>query len=239
MSHELRTPLNAIIGFAEIMGGEIKGPLGDPSYKSYAKDIGKSGRHLLSIIDRALDLVRAETGAILLDVGPTNVNFVCKSVGRMLSGEAENAGHNLSVTTSEDPLTINTDAGKLRDILVGLVSNSIKFTPEGGNITIKIDRAGTGARISVIDDGIGISAEDMPTAATPFGHVENVYSKKRGGIGLGLPMARKLTELLDGSFEVASGAGGDSVVTLTLPDRPSSLPANDAGDSEARTDSRA
>lgn len=239
MSHELRTPLNAIIGFAEIMGGEIKGPLGDPSYKSYAEDISKSGRHLLGIIDRVLDLVRTETGAVLLDLAPTNVNFVCKSVARMLSGEAENAGLNLSVTSSEDPLTINTDAGKLRDILIGLASNSIKFTPDGGNIAIRIDREGKGVRIAIIDDGIGISAEDMPTAAAPFGHVENVYSKKQGGIGLGLPLARKLTELLDGSFEVTSGADRGTVVTLILPDRPSGLPANDDGDPEARTNSRA
>jgi signal transduction histidine kinase len=239
MSHELRTPLNAIIGFAEIMGGEIKGPLGDPSYKGYAEDIGKSGRHLLGIIDRVLDLVRAETGAILLDLGPTNVNFVCKSVERMLFGEVENAGLNLSVTTSEDPLTINTDGRKLRDILVGLVSNSIKFTPEGGNVEIRIDRKGKGVRIRIIDDGIGISAEDMPTAAAAFGHVENVYSRKQGGIGLGLPMTRKLTELLDGSFEVASGANQGTVVTLVLPDHPSGLPANDDSDPEAKTDSRA
>ncbi len=239
MSHELRTPLNAIIGFAEIMGSELKGPLGDPSYKSYAEDISKSGRNLLGIIDRVLDLVRAETGATLLDISPTDVNFICKSVARMLSPEARNASLYLSVTTSEDPLTINTDAGKLRDILVGLVSNSIRFTPAGGNISIRIDHEDKGARITITDDGIGISAEDMPAAIAPFGHVENVYSKKHGGVGLGLPLARKLTELLDGSFEVTSNPDQGTVVTIILPDRPSNFPANDASDPDTKKGSLA
>ena len=237
MSHELRTPLNAIIGFAEIMGSEIKGPLGDESYKGYVRDIGKAGRHLLGIIDRVLDLVRAETGAVLLDVRATNIVFVCESIARMLSAEAENSGLDLSVTATEDPLVIDTDAGKLRDILTGLVSNSIKFTPSGGHVSIGIEREGTGARISVIDDGIGISAEDMPTAAAPFGHLENVYAKTHGGVGLGLPLARKLTELLDGSFEVSPNPKGGTIVSISLPHRPSGIPANDAHASETSSES--
>jgi two-component system cell cycle sensor histidine kinase PleC len=237
MSHKLRTPLNAIIGFAEIMGSEIKGPLGDKSYKGYVQDISKSGRHLLGIIDRVLDLVRAETGAVLLDVRTANIVFVCESIARMLSAEAENSGLDLSVTATEDPLVIDTDAGKLRDILTGLVSNSIKFTPSGGHVSIRIERKGTGARISVIDDGIGISAEDMPTAAAPFGHLENVYAKTHGGVGLGLPLARKLTELLDGSFEVSPNPKGGTIVSISLPSRPCGIPANDAHAPETRPES--
>lgn len=237
MSHELRTPLNAIIGFSEIMENEIKGPLGDKSYKGYVADISKSGRHLLGIIDKVLDLVHAENGMANIEIGNTNIAFIAKSVGRMLGPEAQAGDIELSVTVETDPLVIMTDGGKLREILIGLVSNGIKFTPPGGKVVVTVtpvNNDGTGgAVLSIRDTGIGIRPEDLPTAFTPFGHIENVPSKTQGGLGLGLPYARKLTELLDGEFTIESEAGKSTTITITLPERPSTLQANDTGRPQA------
>ena len=219
MSHELRTPLNAIIGFSEIMGSEIKGPLGDSSYKGYADDISRSGRHLLSIIDKVLELVRAESGGAMLDVNKTNISFIAKSVGRMMAPEAQAASVQLSVETKTDPLTIVTDGPKVREILLGLVSNGIKFTPKGGNVVVRVaqDIDTGGVVLTVTDSGVGMSAEDVPLAEAPFGHVENVLSKTRGGVGLGLPFTRKLAELLGGSLEIVSAPNKGTTVTVKLP----------------------
>jgi signal transduction histidine kinase len=229
MSHELRTPLNAIIGFSEIMGSEIKGPLGDPSYKEYVADISRSGHRLLGIIDKVLELVHAENGTTILEISEVNISFIGKSVGRMMSVEAENADISLSVKTEIDHLVIDTDGNKLREILIGLVSNAIKFTPKGGQVNIRMARKNddTGAVISIADTGIGMRPEDILTASAPFGHVDNVYSKAQGGIGVGLPFSRKLTELLDGAFEIISAPDKGTMVTLIFPDRPSTAPAND------------
>jgi signal transduction histidine kinase len=219
MSHELRTPLNAIIGFSEIMGSEIKGPLGDSSYKGYADDISRSGRHLLGIIDKVLELVRAESGATMLDINKTNVSFIAKSVGRMMAQEALAASVQLSVETEADPLALVTDGPKVREILLGLVSNGIKFTPKGGNVVVRVARDSDtgGVILTVTDSGVGMRAEDVPLAVTPFGHVENVLSKTRGGVGLGLPFTRKLAELLGGSIEIVSAPNKGTTVTVKLP----------------------
>ncbi|MFM2130486.1 MAG: hypothetical protein RL477_2032 [Pseudomonadota bacterium] len=228
MSHELRTPLNAIIGFSEIMGSEIKGPLGDPTYKAYAADISKSGQHLLGIIDRVLDLVRTENGTTFIETSETNLAFVAKSVARMMAAEAEAAGLSLSVEAETDPITIFTDALKVREILVSLVSNGIKFTPGGGNVTVFVSPTDDGALLRVVDTGIGMRPEDVPLAISPFGHIESVFSKSRGGIGLGLPFTRRLTELLGGGVEIESAPGKGTTVSVTIPNSPPSPDVRDA-----------
>ncbi len=147
----------------------------------------------------------------------------------------------LTVKVESDPLVIETDGNKLREILIGLVSNAIKFTPEGGQVSLRVDRKNddTGAVISVADTGIGMRPEDIAIASVPFGHVDNVYSKTQGGIGIGLPFSRKLTEMLEGVFEIISAPHKGTMVTLTLPDRPSTAttapaPAIDQDEAPAR-----
>jgi two-component system cell cycle sensor histidine kinase PleC len=215
------------------MSSELKGPLGDISYKDYVADISKSGRHLLGLIDKVLDLVRAEDGTVLIDIAETNVAFIAKSVARMMATDADGAGVHLSVAIDSDPLTILTDGGKLREILTSLVSNGIKFTQPGGAVTIGVERSGDGATLTVADNGIGMREEDLPAAIAPFGQIENVYARSRGGVGLGLPFARRLTELLDGTFRITSEPGTGTTIAITLPGRPSNLPANDIGRPEA------
>jgi signal transduction histidine kinase len=238
MNHELRTPLNAIIGFSEIMGSEIKGPLGDPSYKEYVADINTAGHRLLGIINKVLDLLSAENGTTMLDIGEVNIAFIAKSVGRMMSTEAKNANVSLNVTVESDPLVISTDGNKLREVLISLVSNAIHFTPDRGQVSVRVARRndGTGAIISIADTGIGMRTEDIAIASSSFGHVANVYSKSQGGIGIGLPFSRKMMEMLEGTFEIISAPNKGTMVTLTLPDQPSTDMAPSTAPAAAEND---
>ena len=222
ISHELRTPLNAIIGFAEIIESEIKGPLGHPSYKEFINDIGRSGHYLLNIINEVLDLVKAESGTMVIDAQPTDVVSVASGMSRMLAPEAAGFGHTLTVEGIGEIGTIETDAGKLRHVLVNLVNNGLKFTPEGGEVRVLIDQdAETRAlRIRVIDNGIGMSADDIPIAQSPFGQVENVFTRTHKGTGLGLPLSRRFTEVLGGTFLIESEPQAGTTVTITLPEKP-------------------
>jgi signal transduction histidine kinase len=221
ISHELRTPLNAIIGFAEILGNEIKGPLGHASYKEYITDIGKSGQHLLNIINEVLDLVKAESGTMAVDSQPTNMVSLAKGVTRMLAPEAESLGNTLAVETVGNVSAIETDPRKVRQVLINIVANGLKFTPEGGSVRIVLDQDDlTGQmRIRVVDTGIGMKPEDIPVAETPFGQVENVFTRTHKGTGLGLPLSRKFIEALGGSFLIESALGDGTTVTLTLPEK--------------------
>ncbi len=221
MSHELRTPLNAIIGFAEILGNEIKGPLGDASYKEYITDIGKSGQHLLNIINEVLDLVKAESGTMVVDAQPTNLVSVAKGVARMLAPEAEGLGNTLAVETIGNVSAIETDPRKVRQVLINIVANGLKFTPEGGSVRILLgqdDLTGQ-TQIRVVDTGIGMRPEDIPVAESPFGQVENVFTRTHKGTGLGLPLSRKFIEALGGTFLIESAPGEGTTVTLTLPEK--------------------
>ncbi len=219
MSHELRTPLNAIIGFSEIMGGELRGPIGRTEYRDYANDITRSGRSLLGFIDRVLELVRAENGTLLLDVAEVNINFVIERALAALAGDAERAGVVLEARPAGTPLIIATDAARLHGVLLDLVSNGVKFTPRGGKVTVTAERRrdGAGVRITVRDTGIGMRADDVPVATALFGHIEDVMSRSHPGAGLGLPHSRRIMEVLGGDFALETAPGRGTTVTLTLP----------------------
>jgi len=230
ISHELRTPLNAIIGFAEILESEIKGPLGHPAYKEFVSDIGRSGHYLLNIINEVLYLVKAESGTMVIDAQPTDVVSVANGVSRMLAPEAAGFGHTLTVESIGEVGAINTDAGKLRHVLVNLVNNGLKFTPEGGAVCVLVDQDAETRelRIRVTDNGIGMSAEDIPIAQSPFGQVENVFTRTHKGTGLGLPLSRRFTEALGGIFLIESTPRVGTTVTITLPEMPQ--PKEEAAD---------
>ncbi len=230
ISHELRTPLNAIIGFAEILGSEIKGPLGHPCYKEFVNDIGKSGHYLLNIINEVLDLVKAESGTMAVNAELTDVIAVTQSVSRMLAPEAAGLGNILTVETIGEIGAIETDAGKLRHILINIVNNGLKFTPEGGEVCIKIDQdpETRDLHIRVIDNGIGMRAEEIPIAQTPFGQVQNVFTRTHKGTGLGLPLSIRFTEVMGGTLVIESKPQVGTTVTITLPEKP--LPAKKTAD---------
>jgi two-component system cell cycle sensor histidine kinase PleC len=224
MSHELRTPLNAILGFAELITNEILGPIGTPRYKEYAGDIERSGRHLLGIINDVLDLVQIETGRARVSLGTVDACEVGRDVVRLMSPQAaaKSVALRFAANCTADPMT--SDEGKIRQILFNLISNALKFTPEGGSVTVSIAGDPLDGRtiLRVADTGIGMRPEDVPVALAAFGQIGNALQRHGQGIGLGLPLTRKFAELLGGTFDLQSAPGNGTIVTVTLPDQANS-----------------
>ncbi len=217
MSHELRTPLNAINGFSEIMAGEMFGPLGDHKYKGYAADILKSGQHLLSLINDILDMAKIEAGKMTLHYEPVDLIEVCEDAIRLMRGKAQDSGLTLSLQAPELP-EIDADYRGLKQVMLNLISNAVKFTPEGGEITVALSRLGPDrVRIAVTDTGIGIAAEDLARLAQPFEQVEGQHSKTTQGTGLGLSLTKALIELHHGEMLMESEPGVGTTVSFDIP----------------------
>ncbi|MGD8809864.1 MAG: sensor histidine kinase [Gammaproteobacteria bacterium] len=218
MSHELRTPLNAIIGFSETMENQIFGPIGNQRYIDYAADIRQSGQHLLSIINYILDLSKIEGGDISIEEDAVDVAPLVHSVQAMLKQAAADGGIALDADIGIHLPTIRGSEVKLKQVLLNLVSNAVKYTPEGGTVVIgaRPDDGG-GIAISVSDTGIGMSKEDQTTALLPFGRVDNDMSDRVNGAGLGLPLAKRFVELHGGRIEIQSARGSGTTITVHLP----------------------
>ena len=217
MSHELRTPLNAIIGFSGMMSDRMFGPIND-KYSEYAAVIGDSGRHLLAIINDILDLARADADRLTVadeEVEIARVVDLSSKIVQELAGKAEVD----FVIETEDLLpNVLGDAAKLTQILVNLLSNAIKFTPAGGRVFLKIARhPKDGLIFRVADTGIGMSAEQIPIALSPFGQVDSGLNRKYDGVGLGLPLTKRLIELHEGTIEITSEPGRGTTVDFHLP----------------------
>ena len=218
MSHELRTPLNAVIGFSEIMESELLGPLGSAQYKSYAADIHESAQHLLTLINDILDVAKIEAGAHELrdeEVDPTDV---VSAVERLIAERAKRAGLHLTIVLPDGLPHLKADERKLKQVLLNLMSNAIKFTPEGGTVELTACRAGDGSFVfEVSDTGIGIAAEDIPRAFAPFEQVDSRLSRQFEGTGLGLPLSEGFVKLHGGSLELKSRPGVGTRAIVTLP----------------------
>jgi PAS domain S-box-containing protein len=218
MSHELRTPLNAIIGFSEIIMNRIFGSDHLERYDSYAQDINNSGRHLLSIIDEILDLSKIEAGREELDEGTIELSELISSTRRLFNGRFDQADLALKIDIPSPGLTVLCDTTKLKQCLSNLLSNSLKFTQAGGEITVRMGlNDGGDLVIAVSDTGVGIASTDIPTVMAPFGQVESAFQRAHSGTGLGVPLTRALIELHGGTFEIDSVLGKGTTVTLTLP----------------------
>jgi two-component system cell cycle sensor histidine kinase PleC len=218
MSHELRTPLNAINGFSEIMAGEMFGPVGDARYKGYASDILKSGQHLLSLINDILDMAKIEAGKMTLHYEKVSLQEVCEDAIRLMRGKAEDSGLVLVLEAQELP-DIDADQRGMKQVMLNLISNAVKFTPEGGSITVSVARHGQGRqRVAVADTGIGIAAEDLSRLARPFEQVEGQHSKTTQGTGLGLALTKSLIEMHHGVMAMDSEPGAGTVVSFDLPE---------------------
>ena len=218
MSHELRTPLNAIIGFSELIQSELYGPVGDDRYKQYAQDIHNSGDHLLSIINDILDLSKIEAGQSELNEDEVDLAKMIASIRRIMHERAAAAGISFICESGEGLPWILADRRALKQILLNLLSNAVKFTPRGGRVELRVsidaDRA---LRIIVSDTGIGIAAADIPRAMAAFSQVDDSWSRKYEGAGLGLPISRALTHLHGGTLELSSSPGAGTTVTVRLP----------------------
>jgi two-component system cell cycle sensor histidine kinase PleC len=220
MSHELRTPLNAINGFSEIMVNELFGPLGDKRYVEYAQDILSSGQHLLALINDILDMAKIEAGKLNLKFEPLRVLEVVEDAARLIRNRAESAGLELAIEVPDVP-EIEGDMRALKQVLLNLLSNSVKFTPRGGRITItaalEMGPQGERVRIGVTDTGIGISEKDMERLAKPFEQIESQLSKTQQGSGLGLALTKSLVEMHGGSLSIQSAPGKGTTVSFALP----------------------
>ncbi len=216
MSHELRTPLNAINGFSEIMAGEMFGALGDARYKGYAEDILKSGQHLLSLINDILDMAKIEAGKLTLRYEKVDLAEVCQDAIRLMRGRAEEAGLSLSLDAPALP-EIDADYRALKQVLLNLVSNAVKFTPAGGFIGVMVRQEDGIARVAVTDSGIGIAADDLTRLAQPFEQVEGQHSKTTQGTGLGLALTKSLVEMHGGELQIESEPGRGTTVSFTVP----------------------
>ncbi|MFO0996404.1 MAG: PAS-domain containing protein, partial [Alphaproteobacteria bacterium] len=218
MSHELRTPLNAILGFAEIMRDQLFGPLGNPSYREYAGDIHESGSHLLNLINDILDVSKAEAGKIELVEEIVDVRDVVDSSLRLVKTRAEAGRVALETRLASDASTIFADERLMKQILLNLLTNAIKFTPAGGRVTIESGIQDSGEFVlRVTDTGIGIASEDIPKVMLPFGQVDSTLSRKHQGTGLGLPLTKSLVEIHGGHFGIASTKGEGTRITVLLP----------------------
>ena len=218
MSHELRTPLNAILGFSEAMEQEIFGPLGHGRYASYAHDIHHAGSHLLSLVNDILDLSRIELDG--LKVIPQKIEFarVCNNCLAIVRGRAERGQVRLELDAPPPFPNIVTDERRLKQIIINLLNNAVKFTPPGGRVTLALSQAANGgAQIRIRDTRIGMDAEQLESARRPFWQAEAGLDRSFEGAGLGLALVSELATLLQGSFTLDSEPGKGTVATITLP----------------------
>lgn len=218
MSHELRTPLNSIIGFAEMIEGQVLGPLGNPRYRDYAKDIGASGQQLLAFVNDILDLVETESvddPNLGQDVDVSRVAADCQ---RRMSEQAAAAGVILRTEVAPGLPPLRGDGRRVERILLNLLANAIKYNRRGGRVDVAASLDAEGAIVlSVGDSGAGIPAGDIPLLLEPFGHVKDAYVRTHGGTGLGLPLVKKLVALHGGSIAIASEVGKGSVFSVRFP----------------------
>ncbi len=218
MSHELRTPLNAIIGFSEILGTEMLGPLGHPRYREYAGDVHGAGRHLLALINDILDLSKAAAGKFDLDceeIVPADVITECLKLTR---GKAHEGGLRLSCDLAPGLPNLIADRLRFKQALLNLCSNAIKFTPPGGHVHVMADQEEDGHFVlTVRDTGIGMSPEQIPVALEPFRQIASPFARQKEGTGLGLALVKSLVECHDGRLEITSALKKGTAVRVVLP----------------------
>ena len=212
MSHELRTPLNAIIGFSELL---VAGHVKPEKVTEYAGDIAESGRRLLTNLNDILDMARIEAGRVMLEESAVRLADV---VDQAISAVEEKcSGKEIRRPEQHCELLLRADEHRLRQIVVNLLSNAIKFTDDNGCIEIGIQTVEDGVDLLVADNGKGIPAEKIDMIMEPFGQAESTYARSHGGVGLGLPIVRALTELHDGTFAISSDHRGGTIARIHFP----------------------
>lgn len=216
MSHELRTPLNAILGFSEIISGEILGPVGSPKYAEYASDIFTSGGHLLSIINDILDLSKVEAGQLDVNEEETFIIDIVRDCVRLVQQKAEDELVNLHVDCPED-FNFSIDPKLFKQIVLNLLTNAVKFTPETGDVYLKVATSSDNVVLSVRDTGIGMTAKELEIAMKPFGQIDNAQARKHQGSGLGLPLIQAFAQKMNGDFLLNSESGKGTTAKVILP----------------------
>lgn len=218
MSHDIRTPINVILGYNQLM----KSLLTEPKQLDYQKKIEQSGKLLLSIINNVLDMARIESGKIKVDENYERVGEIVDEIISTFSSEAEERGIHLSGSMQVAHRDILCDGTKIREIYVNLVGNAMKYTPRGGNVTITVEELPCEkegymkVKSEIKDTGIGMSKEYLPTLFEPFSREQNTTTGGVEGTGLGMPIVKKMVDLMGGSIEVESEPGKGTIFTFTL-----------------------
>jgi len=216
ISHELRTPLNAIIGFSEVMNENLFGPLGSEKYQEYARDIHESGSYLLGMINDVLDMSKIEAGRIELSHEVFNLDEMIEETLRIVSHQSKE--RNLTIKDTVSPkIELEADRRAIKQILINLLSNAVKFSNDGGQIHIRARRCGACVTITLEDNGIGISKQDLKKLGKPFEQVQNQFTKSHKGSGLGLAISRSLTELHGGAMRIRSVENNGTIISIRLP----------------------
>ncbi len=218
MSHELRTPLNSIIGFSEIIKDEVFGPVNPRPYWEYARDIHESGRHLLSIINQILDISRIDAGERELKDSVVDITKVVGICIEIVSPKAKSANLTLiEIGLDKAPKIIGEEVA-IKQMMINILSNAVKFTPAGGRVTVSAEHDSSGAlRLSVTDTGVGLDEEEIQRAMSPFGVLDGRANKSTSGIGLGLSLVQALMKLHNGRLEIFSQRGIGTTVTMAFP----------------------
>jgi signal transduction histidine kinase len=220
MSHELRTPLNAIIGFSTIMREGLYGQLNE-KYAEYVGMVCDSGTHLLAIINDILDLAKAESDRIELREEDIDIARVVSLSSTIVREMADKAGVDYDVTLADVLPHVRADSGRLRQILINLLGNAVKFTPSGGRVSLSAQATPDGGlQFCIADTGIGIARDKIEVAMSPFGQVDSRLARRFEGTGLGLPLTKRLVELHGGTFDLSSEPGRGTIVTVRLPKTP-------------------
>jgi signal transduction histidine kinase len=217
VSHELRTPLNAIIGFSEIMSKGMLGPIENAKYLEYATDISNSGHHLLALINDILDLAKIEAGKLDLREELIDFRGVVTACFAIMKERAAVAEVQMLADLPELLPSLLVDELKLKQIVINMLSNAVKFTPRGGTIRVAAEIEGGDLVIRIADTGIGIAPEDIQKALDPFSQIDSSLTRRYEGTGLGLPLAKRLIELHGGSLGIESAIGIGTCITLTFP----------------------
>lgn len=216
MSHELRTPLNAIIGFSEVLEARMFGELNDKQAE-YARDIHDAGRHLLALINDILDLSKVEAGRMELELAEFDLPQLLESAALLVRERAQAHGMSLEINVDESLDGIVGDERRLKQVLVNLLGNAVKFTPDGGRIELSAVPTGDTVKITVSDTGPGIALEDQKTIFEEFRQISDNTSQNQEGLGLGLALSKRFVDMHHGTIRVQSEPGRGSTFTVTLP----------------------
>ncbi|MFH1803376.1 MAG: PAS domain-containing sensor histidine kinase [Pseudomonadota bacterium] len=216
MGHELRTPLNAIIGNSELIAEGVLGPLSQ-NYRDCAQDVLDAGRHLLALVNDVLDVSKLSEGAMKLRSMPDDVVAITHEAARIVMDDIKKRHHHFEISLPDGPLMVNCDRLKLKQILINILSNATKFTPDGGEIHLSLEIADDEIIFIINDNGVGMSPDDIPRAMMRYSQLHPTGVKESEGTGLGLPLAKLLTELHGGRIGIDSLPGQGTTVKIHLP----------------------
>jgi PAS domain S-box-containing protein len=218
MSHELRTPLTIISGASEMLTMEMFGTIGNPKYLEYAKNIQDAGEHLLGVVKDLLDISQIEMGRFELNEGNLDVEEVLSACHKLMNGRASELGLELGLEFTKGLPTLRADELRIKQVVLNLLSNALKFTPKGGTVTLRAGADGEGCvALAVADTGVGIDPSDIDKAMIDLGRAGDPYKRDVQGAGLGLPLSKRLTELHGGTLEIESEPGVGTTVTVRFP----------------------